>query len=143
MGTVVAVCLSTRKHERKVEVEHAEIKKDHGLEGDAHGGSERQVSLLAMEHIAAMQADLPSLVPGDFAENLTTVGIPLETLEIGTRLQVGGDCLLEITQIGKKCHNKCNIHKQVGYCIMPSKGVFARVLAGGSVKKGDSVSVVG
>ncbi|MGE4299949.1 MAG: MOSC domain-containing protein [Desulfovibrionaceae bacterium] len=143
MGTIVAVCASSKKHEQKHEVDEAEIREGHGLVGDAHGGSERQVSLLAMEHIDTMRRDLPTLAPGAFAENLTTVGIALETLRIGTRLRAGSGCLLEITQIGKKCHNKCTIHKQVGYCIMPTKGVFARVVAGGMVKKGDSITVIG
>lgn len=141
MGTIHAVCISTRKHQRKEEVESITLKPDYGVEGDAHGGSERQVSLLAMEGIARMQEKMPELVPGDFAENLTTRDIAVDLLPVGTRLRVGDDILLEITQIGKKCHNKCNIHKVVGDCIMPREGVFAKVLHGGTAKKGDAIEV--
>jgi len=143
MGTIHAVCVSTVKHQRKEEVGSVELREDYGVAGDAHGGGERQISLLAIEGIRRMQEKMPSLVPGDFAENLTTEGIAVELLPVGTRLAVGGAALLEITQIGKKCHNKCNIHKTVGDCIMPREGVFARVLRGGVVRKGDPIQVVG
>lgn len=142
MGNIHAVCISRVKHQRKEEVDSVELKEEYGIEGDAHGGSGRQVSLLAIEGIRRMQEKMPELIPGDFAENLTTEGIAVELLPVGTRLTVGDDVLLEITQIGKKCHNKCNIHKTVGYCIMPKEGVFARVVKGGTVKKGDSIDVV-
>ncbi len=142
MGTIHAVCISRVKHQRKEEVGSIELREEYGVAGDAHGGSERQVSLLAIEGIRRMQEKMPQLVPGDFAENLTTEGIAVELLPVGTRLAVGSEAVIEITQIGKKCHNKCNIHKIVGDCIMPREGVFARVVRGGVVKKGDGIDVL-
>ncbi len=142
MGTVRAVCMSMDKGTRKVEVESAEVRVDHGLVGDAHAGSGRQVSLLAVEAIERMRRAKPDLAFGDFAENLTTEGILADSLAPGMLLAVGGDVLLQITQIGKKCHKGCDIQKQVGYCIMPTEGVFAKVLRGGVVKAGDSVEIV-
>lgn len=112
-----------------------------GLEGDAHAGfKHRQVSLIAMEDIRSMMTKLPLLVPGSFAENLTTEGFDLSMLKIGNRLRVG-EALLEVSQIGKKCHAKCDIFKQSGECIMPQKGIFARVIKGGKVKTGDTVEL--
>lgn len=114
---------------------------DIGLEGDAHAGfKHRQVSLIAMEDIRSMMTKLPLLVPGSFAENLTTEGFDLSMLKIGNRLRVG-EALLEVSQIGKKCHAKCDIFKQSGECIMPQKGIFARVIKGGKVKTGDTVEL--
>ena len=142
MGTIRAVCISKIKHTRKEEVDQAEIQVGHGVVGDAHAGSKREVSLLASESIDKMRADLPELAFGDFAENLTTEGLPWEMLSIGTRLNVGEDIVLEVMQIGKRCHNKCDIFKTVGYCIMPTEGVFARVVNGGVVRKGDGIEIV-
>ncbi|BBD07962.1 MOSC domain-containing protein [Desulfovibrio ferrophilus] len=143
MGTIHAVCTSTVKHQKKETVDKALLQAGIGMVGDAHAGSERQVSLLALEGIQRMQEKMPELVPGDFAENLTTTGLPLELLKVGTKLRIGPDIRLEITQIGKKCHSKCNIHKTVGYCIMPNEGIFAKVVVGGMVKPGDSVDITG
>lgn len=143
MGTIHAVCISRVKHQRKEEVGSIELCEDHGVLGDAHAGSGRQVSLLAIEGIRRMQEKMPELVPGDFAENITTEGLAVELLPVGTRLSVGGEAVIKITQIGKTCHNKCNIHKTVGFCIMPKEGVFARVLTGGIVRKGDGIEVLG
>ena len=114
-----------------------------GLEGDAHAGfAHRQVSLLAVESIAKMKARGLEVAPGDFAENITTSGIDLVSLPIGTRLRLG-KALLEVSQIGKVCHSGCSIFEQVGDCIMPREGIFARVLSGGRVSAGDSIEVLG
>jgi MOSC domain-containing protein YiiM len=139
MARIHAVSISTVKHQRKEEVESAELVVDLGMKGDAHAGSERQVSLLAIEAIERMREKMPELVPGDFAENLTTEGLPLESITIGARLRVGKEIVLEITQIGKTCHRACNIRKIVGDCVMPREGVFARVIQGGRVRKGDDI----
>ncbi|MFP4072336.1 MAG: MOSC domain-containing protein [Desulfovibrionales bacterium] len=139
MATIHAVSISTVKHQRKEEVDEAELRVEHGLVGDAHAGSDRQVSLLALEAIERMREKMPELVPGDFAENLTTTGLALEQVAVGARLWVGSDVLLEITQIGKVCHRACNIRKIVGDCVMPREGIFARVLQGGTVRKGDEI----
>jgi MOSC domain-containing protein YiiM len=137
-----AICLSPEKHTRKQEVPEAEIREGHGLVGDAHAGSGRQVSLLALEAIGRMCELLPGLKPGDFAENLTLSGLNPAVLPVGQRLRVGEQVLLEITQIGKTCHHGCEIRRLAGDCIMPREGVFARVLAGGTVRKGDDVDLV-
>jgi MOSC domain-containing protein YiiM len=118
------------------------LREDHGLAGDAHAGTGRQVSLLAAESIEKMQGRGLSLGPGDFAENLTTSGLVLHTLLPGTRLRVGPDALLEVTQIGKTCHSDCEIRRLTGDCVMPKEGVFARVVAGGEVRAGDHVEVL-
>jgi MOSC domain-containing protein YiiM len=139
---IVAVCTSEKKGERKTPVEKVELRPNHGLVGDAHAGDwHRQVSLLAHESIEKMQKMGLDVDSGDFAENLTTNGIVLYTLPVGTHLKVG-DTLLEVTQIGKECHTRCNIYHQAGDCVMPKEGIFVRVLNGGPVQAGDSVVVV-
>lgn len=143
MGTVIAVCVSGRKGEKKRNVGRAVLRADHGIEGDAHAGSGRQVSLLADESVDAMRGRGVELHPGDFAENLTVKGIDLRSLAIGQRLTVGTTVVLEITQIGKECHNDCAIKRQVGDCVMPREGVFARVVVGGEVRAGDAISLAG
>lgn len=143
MKEIVAVCTSKAKGERKADVGSGELQKGFGLAGDAHGGDwHRQVSLLAEESIEKMRAAGLDVGPGDFAENLTTRGINLYSLPIGTRLQVGASALLEITQIGKVCHDRCAIYHQAGDCVMPREGVFAIVLQGGPVKRGDRLNVL-
>ncbi len=113
-----------------------------GVEGDAHAGAwHRQVSLLAMESIKKMQEKGLEVRPGDFAENITTEGLDLLSLPIGTLLRVGSEALLEVTQIGKECHAGCAIFQQVGQCIMPTEGIFARVIKGGKVRPGDLIQV--
>ena len=140
---IVAVCISKSKGERKVDVREAVLKVDFGLVGDAHAGDwHRQVSLLAIESIAKMRASGLDVGPGDFAENLTTKGLDLYSLPIGTQLRVGPSALLEITQIGKECHDRCAIYHQAGDCVMPKEGVFAVVLKGGPVKGGDAIQVM-
>lgn len=115
----------------------------YGLEGDAHAGPwHRQISLLSTESINQARERMGELGPGDFAENLTTEGIDLLSLPVGTRLRTGQGVLLEITQIGKKCHSKCAIYQRTGDCIMPREGLFAAVLHGGPVAAGDDIEVV-
>jgi molybdopterin adenylyltransferase len=139
---VKAVCLSREKGVAKKEQSEAFLIAGHGLEGDAHAGPwHRQVSLLAQESVDKMIAKGLELFPGDFGENLTTEGIEVSTLPIGTRLRVGEDALLEVTQIGKKCHHGCAIYQQVGDCIMPREGIFTRVLISGKVKAGDAITI--
>jgi len=139
---VVAVCISKNKGERKTPVDSAELQVEHGLVGDAHAGDwHRQVSLLAKESIRKMQDLGLDVDNGDFAENLTTEGIELVSLPIGTKLQVG-EALLEVTQIGKECHTRCAIYHQAGDCVMPKEGIFARVLQGGPVNAGTEIRVV-
>jgi MOSC domain-containing protein YiiM len=139
MAQVLAVCISENKGERKKPVEAVELRENHGIVGDAHAGDwHRQVSLLAQESIDKMRALGLDVNAGDFAENITTVGIDLISLPIGSRLQVG-ETLLEVTQIGKECHTRCAIFYQAGDCVMPKEGIFARVIAGGEIKPGDDI----
>lgn len=142
MATVEAVCISDNKGERKKPVEMVELRENHGIVGDGHAGEwHRQVSLLATESIEKMRKLGLDVSVGDFAENITTSGIDLVSLPIGTRLQVGG-ALLEVTQIGKECHTRCAIYYQAGDCVMPKEGIFAKVIGGGIVRPSDQVQVV-
>jgi MOSC domain-containing protein YiiM len=143
MAKVVAVCTSVKKGTRKTTIPEGTFREDFGLLGDAHAEcvTHRQVSLLATESIAKMKKLGLELVPGDFAENLTTEGIDLLKVPVGTKLSVGGQVVLEISQHGKECHTGCAIRKQVGTCIMPIEGVFARVIVGGVVRPGDKIEV--
>jgi MOSC domain-containing protein YiiM len=139
MAQVLAVCISENKGERKKPVEAVELRENHGIVGDAHAGDwHRQVSLLAQESIDKMRALGLDVNAGDFAENLTTSGIDLVSLPIGTRLHVG-ETLLEVTQIGKECHTRCAIFYQAGDCVMPKEGIFVKVLTGGEIKPGDDI----
>lgn len=140
---VVAVCTSAKKGVRKKNVEQADIVVNSGLAGDAHAGDwHRQVSLLALESIEKMRAKGLKVGPGDFAENITTEGIDLIALPVGTRVRVG-QAELEVTQLGKVCHNRCAIYYQAGDCVMPREGIFGKVLSGGTVKVGDEIIVEG
>lgn len=142
-GRVLRVSISTEKGVPKRNVEKVNLVPEWGAEGDAHAGAwHRQVSLLAMESINKMQRKGLTVNPGDFAENITTENLDLLALPVGTRLQVGRDVLLEVTQIGKECHSGCAIFQQVGQCIMPREGIFARVIVGGTVRPGDPIRVV-
>ncbi len=141
-GRLLAVCISEKTGTRKKPVPVGLLKKEHGLVGDAHAGTGRQVSLLADESVSKMRAEGLELHPGDFAENLTVSGIELHTLPVGARLRVGKEVLLRITQIGKECHTDCEIRAQTGHCIMPTEGVFAEVLVGGEVMAGDEIELV-
>jgi molybdenum cofactor synthesis domain-containing protein len=144
-GKVEAICTSQRKGIPKTAVSTALLRRDHGIEGDAHAGpGHRQVSLLAHEHIEAFKmsghVDLRS---GAFAENLVVSGLDLGSLGLGSRVRVGTDAILAITQLGKRCHQRCTIYDKTGDCIMPRVGLFARVLAGGALAVGDAVAIEG
>jgi MOSC domain-containing protein YiiM len=143
MGKVVAVCKSKEKGTRKKAVAQGILKEDYGLVGDAHADccTHRQVSLLAMESIDKMRKLGFDLGPGDFAENLTTQGVELLSLPVGTKISVGEDILIEVTQIGKECHSGCAIYQEIGKCIMPKEGIFARVIHGGCVRAGDDIRI--
>jgi MOSC domain-containing protein YiiM len=143
MAKVIAVCKSKDKGTRKEDVREGLLKEEFGLVGDAHADccTHRQVSLLAVESINKMRSDGFDIGPGDFAENLTTEGINLVALPVGTRLSVGQRVTLEVTQIGKECHSGCAIYKLIGKCVMPKEGVFARVVKGGVVKAGDKLKI--
>ncbi len=141
-GRLLAVCVSERSGTRKTPVPVAELREQHGVVGDSHAGSERQVSLLAEESIEKMRSEGLTLGPGDFAENLTIRGLELHSLPLGTRIRVGATALLEISQIGKQCHTDCEIMRLTGKCVMPTEGVFARVLTGGKVRAGDTVELI-
>jgi MOSC domain-containing protein YiiM len=142
-GRILAVCISERKGERKKEIGLGLLIKNFGLQGDAHAGDwHRQISLLGDESIDKMRRLGLKVGVGDFAENLTIIGINLPALPIGTRLRVGATALLEVTQIGKECHQHCAIYEQAGDCVMPREGIFARVLCGGPVGRDDAVIVV-
>lgn len=141
MAEVTAVCISERKGTRKHTVPFIEVKKDHGIVGDAHAGNwHRQISLLADESVDTMRGKGVELQPGDFAENILTRGIELNTLPVGTVLRVG-ETRLQVTQIGKECHNDCEIRRLVGTCVMPTKGIFAIVLDEGTIRPGDTIFV--
>ena len=141
-GAIVAVNVSKEKGERKTPEASVQLRENHGIVGDVHAGDwHRQVSLLALESIAKMQALGLDVGPGDFAENLTTQGIDLVNLPIGTRLAVG-PVELEISQIGKVCHTRCAIFYQAGDCVMPKEGVFARVLSGGVIQPQDRIELL-
>jgi len=142
MGYIEAVCISTEKGTVKQAVSGFVLRPDWGIEGDAHAGEwHRQVSVLAGESIDRMRDKIPDLADGMFAENIVTRGIDLSGLVIGSRLCIGNGVILEITQIGKECHNSgCAIQQATGECIMPKEGLFCRVVQGGSVQPGMAVS---
>ena len=143
MAKVVAVCKSKEKGTRKKAAAKGILKEDYGLVGDAHADccTHRQVSLLAMESIDKMRRQGFEVGPGDFAENLTTQGIELFSLPIGTKISIGKDVLLDVTQIGKECHGGCAIRQEIGKCIMPREGIFARVIHSGCVRDGDDIRI--
>ncbi len=142
MAEITAVCISQKKGQKKKNVGKGILVENHGLEGDAHAGEwHRQVSLLAEESIRKMKEKGLEVGPGDFAENITTRGIELTELPIGTKLKLGG-ALVEVTQIGKECHDRCAIYHRVGDCVMPREGIFVRVLKGGPVSIGDKIEVI-
>ena len=143
MAKIVAVCWSEKKGTIKKPITEGIIKEDFGLADDAHAdcNSIRQVSLMSIESIHRMASEGYPVVEGSFAENLTTEGIDLPALPIGTELCVGHDIILQVTQIGKKCHTGCAVFQQVGKCIMPKEGVFTKVIHGGKVKAGDDIKV--
>jgi MOSC domain-containing protein YiiM len=141
-GKIVAVCTSEKTGTRKANVGSALVRINWGIEGDAHAGEwHRQVSLLAIESIDKMRAQGLEVGPGDFAENITTEGLVLYELPIGTRIKMG-ETLAEVTQIGKVCHDRCAIYEQAGDCVMPREGIFVRILQGGQVNVGDEIEIL-
>ena len=141
MGTIRAVCISAEKGTGKRDVGRAELVEQRGLKGDAHAGSgARQVSLLSLQKIEAFRATGADVEFGDFGENIVADGIDFASLPVGTKLHCG-EVLMEITQIGKECHNRCAIFHRMGDCIMPREGVFAAVLQRGMIQTGDEIYV--
>jgi len=145
-GQIVAISVSEEKGTRKHNVNEAQLSEEYGIEGDAHAGEgHRQVSLLAIESIEKMRSQGLDVEPGNFAENLTTQGLDLLSLPVGTKLFLGkeGQIEVEVTQIGKVCHNRCAIYYLAGDCVMPREGIFVRVLKGGKIFPGDPIEVPG
>ncbi len=142
MGKVMAVCISEKKGTQKINIQKAEFIEDYGIKNDAHAGNwHRQISLLSKDKIEAFRAKGIDIQYGAFGENLVVEDIDFAKLPIGTKFQCN-DVVLELTQIGKKCHNECEIFKQVGDCIMPREGVFSKVLHGGVIEVGDNLRVI-
>ncbi len=142
MAKVVSVNISLKKGEMKHEVPSIELKLNHGIVGDAHAGDwHRQVSMLAEESVDKMRTILPTLAHGAFAENINTEGINLMALPVGTKIQIS-EAIVEVTQIGKECHNDCAIKKAVGKCVMPTEGIFVIVVKEGTVKAGDEIAIL-
>lgn len=142
-GKVIAINISEEKGVRKRNTDKAYLKENFGIEGDAHASGEwhRQVSLLGIESVEKMRAMGLNVHPGDFAENITTEGIDLVSLPIGTKIIIGNGTELEVSQIGKVCHDRCAIYYQAGDCVMPKEGIFVKVIKGGWVKPGDIITV--
>jgi len=138
---IVSINISDKKGVRKKPVDSVLTKENYGIETDAHASEKwhRQISLLAIESIEKMQAMGLKVGPGDFAENITTQGIDLPVLPIGTKMTIGGEVEFEVSQIGKVCHTRCAIYHQAGDCVMPKEGIFVKVLKGGTIKKGDEI----
>jgi len=139
----VAVCISKRKGTRKKNVGKGKVVEEFGFQCDAHACSDthRQVSLLALERIEECREKGFDVNPGDFAENITTEGFDLDSLPVGSRIAIGDDVVLEITQRGKVCHNPCAIYHRMGKCIMPERGIFARIIAGGTLEVDQTIKV--
>ena len=141
-GRIVAVSVSPKKGIKKINIRSGRLVKNNGLENDAHAGNwHRQVSLLAIESISKIREKGLDVNPGDFAENITTEGIRLWDFPVGTQMKLGEEALVEVTQIGKECHNRCAIFHQVGDCVMPREGIFVKVLKGGTIGPADGISV--
>ena len=142
-GKVIEISISEKKGIPKNNVELAMLEDNFGIIGDAHAGSEKQVSLLSLESIKKMKEKGEKVKPGDFAENITTIGIDLSKLKISSKLKIGNFVVLEVTHKGKTCHNRCIIYQTVGECIMPKEGIFAKVIKGGVLKIGDKIEGIG
>ena len=137
MGVIKGICISEKRGTAKHEIEEAILAKVWGIQGDAHAGHwHRQVSLLSYEKIEEFRKKGADIELGAFGENLIVSGYDFRNLAVGTRFQCG-EAVLEMTQIGKECHSHCEIYKRMGECIMPREGVFAIVLHGGTIRKGD------
>ena len=142
-GRVRAISVSKQKGSPKTNVPAADLQADHGIVGDAHAGSgHRQISLLAGESIDALRAEGVEIAPGDFAENITTEGLDMRALKVGSKLRVGAHVELELTQLGKTCHGRCQIFERLGDCIMPRDGIFARVASPGRINVGDAIEAI-
>jgi MOSC domain-containing protein YiiM len=140
---IVSIATSKKKGTRKTPQDSVVVKKDYGIDGDGHSGLwHRQVSFLSSESIKEAKDRGLNVTFGDFAENFATEGVDWKNIPIGTRLKLGDTTLVEVTQIGKECHNKCAIYYQAGDCIMPKEGIFAKVLEGGTVNKGDDIHIL-
>lgn len=140
---IVSIAISKKKGTRKETVDEAVLVEDFGLKDDAHAGKwHRQVSFLASESIEAAKGKGLEVSFGDFAENIATAGIDWQQVPLGTRLKLGEEALVEVTQIGKECHKKCAIYYQAGDCIMPREGIFAKVLKGGIIRCNDAIQIV-
>jgi len=142
MAIVTSVNISEKKGEQKSAIPSISLRLDHGIVGDAHAGNwHRQISLLAEESIDKIRHIIPNLPPGAFAENINTKGLVLYELPVGTKIKIGS-ALVEVTQIGKECHNDCAIKRAVGDCVMPREGIFVIVLEEGVIKAGDEITVL-
>lgn len=140
---IVSIAVSKKKGTVKSCVNEAELIENHGIKDDAHAGEwHRQLSFLASESIEQAKSEIMEINYGDFAENVATLGIDWPQQPVGSRFKLGDNALVEITQIGKKCHNKCAIYYRTGDCIMPKQGVFARILTGGIIKVGDPIKKI-
>lgn len=140
---IVSIAVSKKKGTVKQCVDQAELLENHGIQGDAHAGDwHRQLSFLASESIDAASTPEFVLTFGDFAENIATTGIDWKSQTIGQKVRLGDTALVEITQIGKQCHKKCAIYYRTGDCIMPKQGVFAKILAGGTIRVGDEINLM-
>lgn len=142
MGVLKAICISPARGTVKQPVDRAELCAGHGIVGDAHAGNwHRQVSLLPSESIAVMRAAMPQLDDGAFAENLITEGVDLGRVVVGDYIGIG-QAVLEVTQVGKECHQGCDIRRITGDCIMPREGIFCRVITGGAIAPGDFLRIL-
>jgi MOSC domain-containing protein YiiM len=141
---IVSINISDKKGVRKKAVDMAVLKENFGIENDAHASEKwhRQVSLLALESVRKMQEMGLNVGPGDFAENITTEGIDLPVLPVGTKMMIGRGIEVEVSQIGKVCHTRCAIYHQAGDCVMPKEGIFVKVLKGGTITTGDEIKIL-
>ena len=139
---ILKISISSEKGTKKENVASVNVVVNEGIEGDAHFGSERPVSLLSYESFAELDNDLMEIKPGDFAENITTIGLDYLGIKPGTKIALGNHVVVEVIQIGKECHNKCIIRQTLGDCIMPRDGVFARPIRGGRIFEGDPVKIL-
>ena len=143
MGKIVAICISEKKGVQKKDIKQCRLIENYGLEGDAHAGPwHRQISLLSIEGRLVMENKGIKLNAGDFGENVLTKGVDFANIMVGNELRLGKDALVRVTQIGKECHDRCNIYYQVGDCIMPREGIFAEVLKGGDIKVDDDIEFI-
>ncbi len=142
-ANLFSINVSQKRGVKKTPVESVLVVRGEGFSGDAHSGyGHRQVSLLSLSSIKKMQQQGAKVGPGDFAENLTVQSMNVAVLPIGTQIRLGDEVLLEVTQIGKECHGHCEVYKQVGDCVMPREGIFAKVVRGGKINRGDSIFLV-